>query len=50
MNSLPIILESLCPSRELTQAQVSTMLNEVKSELDNLLAHLDAVITKPTVE
>lgn len=50
MNSLPIILESLCPPRELTQAQVSSLLDEVNSELDNVLAHLDAILATPTVE
>lgn len=47
MNSLPITLESLCSPHEHTQDEVSTMLNEVKSELDNVIAHLDAILATP---
>lgn len=44
MNLLPITLQSLGTPTELTEWRLLQMLQEINSELDNLLSHLDSIL------
>jgi hypothetical protein len=49
MNLLPITLQSLStPTEPTDERRILEMLNEVNSELDNLLSHLDSILTTDT--